>query len=138
MNNPTYIFKRIFAFGLDFLLLAVIIKILFPYISYQNSLGESYIQTEIGFLFYYLFFLSQDIFLKKTFGKYIFKLEMTFDNPSETKDYSKYFRIITRRAFDLFELVCPFIYILTIILTKKNQKPGDLISKIIIKQTIPK
>lgn len=133
MNGPAYIFKRFFAFAIDFLLLAVIIKALFPYISYQNSLGKSYISTEIGILAYYVFFLSQDIFMKKTIGKYILKLEITFDNTYKTEGYSKYFRIITRRAFDLFELVCPFIYIFTIALTKKNQKPGDLISKIIIK-----
>lgn len=133
MNRQTYIFKRIFAFTIDFLLLCLIFNLLFPYISYKTNDGSNYVHTVIGVLFYYLFFISQDIFFNKTVGKYIFKLKITFENTPETNGFKKYFRIIVRRIFDLFELVCPFIYIITIVLTKKNQKLGDLISKIIIK-----
>ena len=132
--KPTYLFKRVFAFGIDFIILALTVKILFPYISYKNSIGESYIKTEIGLLIYYLFFIFQDVFMNKTIGKHIIKLQMTFDNPMETKGYKKYFRIIIRRLFDLLELVCPFIYLITIGLTKKNQKLGDLIAKIVVTQ----
>lgn len=59
---------------------------------------------------------------------------MTFDNPMEINGYKKYFRIIIRRLFDLLELVCPFIYLIPIVLTKKNQKLGDLIAKIVVTQ----
>ncbi|MFH6966164.1 RDD family protein [Flavobacterium sp. FlaQc-28] len=132
--KPTYLFKRVFAFGIDFIILALTVKILFPYISYKNSSGESYIKTEIGLLIYYLFFILQDVFMSKTIGKYIFKLQMTFDHPMEIKGYKRYFRIIIRRIFDLLELVCPFLYLITIVLTKKNQKLGDLIAKIVVTQ----
>ena len=132
--KPTYLFKRVFAFGIDFIILALTVKILFPYISYKNSSGESFIKTEIGLLIYYLFFILQDIFMNKTIGKHIFKLQMTFDNPMEINGYKKYFRIIIRRLFDLLELVCPFIYLIPIVLTKKNQKLGDLIAKIVVTQ----
>lgn len=132
--KPTYLFKRVFAFGIDFIILALTVKILFPYISYKNSSGESFIKTEIGLLIYYLFFIFQDVFINKTIGKHIFKLQMTFDNPMEINGYKKYFRIIIRRLFDLLELVCPFIYLIPIVLTKKNQKLGDLIAKIVVTQ----
>ncbi|OXB01100.1 hypothetical protein B0A75_05910 [Flavobacterium oncorhynchi] len=132
--KPTYLFKRVFAFGIDFIILALTVKILFPYISYKNSSGESFIKTEIGLLIYYLFFIFQDVFMNKTIGKHIFKLQMTFDNPMEINGYKKYFRIIIRRLFDLLELVCPFIYLIPIVLTKKNQKLGDLIAKIAVTQ----
>lgn len=132
--KPPYLFKRVFAFGIDFIILALTVKILFPYISYKNSSGESFIKTEIGFLIYYLFFIFQDVFMNKTIGKHIFKLQMTFDNPMEINGYKKYFRIIIRRLFDLLELVCPFIYLIPIVLTKKNQKLGDLIAKIVVTQ----
>lgn len=132
--KPTYLFKRVFAFGIDFIILALTVKILFPYISYKNSSGESFIKTEIGLLIYYLFFIFQDVFMNKTIGKHIFKLQMTFDNPMEINGYKKYFRIIIRRLFDLLELVCPFIYLIPIVLTKKNQKLGDLIAKIVVTQ----
>ncbi|MEZ0180609.1 RDD family protein [Flavobacterium oncorhynchi] len=132
--KSTYLFKRVFAFGIDFIILALTVKILFPYISYKNSSGESFIKTEVGFLIYYLFFIFQDVFMNKTIGKHIFKLQMTFDNPMEIKGYKKYFRIIIRRIFDLLELVCPFLYLIPIVLTKKNQKLGDLIAKIVVTQ----
>ncbi|MFH6934254.1 RDD family protein [Flavobacterium sp. FlaQc-30] len=132
--KPTYLFKRVFAFGIDFIILALTVKILFPYISYKNSSGESFIKTEIGLLIYYLFFILQDVFMNKTIGKHIFKLQMTFDHPMKIKGYKKYFRIIIRRIFDLLELVCPFLYLITIALTKKNQKLGDLIAKIVVIQ----
>ena len=132
--KPTYLFKRVFAFGIDFIILALTAKILFPYISYKNSSGESFIKTEIGLLIYYLFFIFQDVFMNKTIGKHIFKLQMTFDNPMEINGYKKCFKIIIRRLFDLLELVCPFIYLIPIVLTKKNQKLGDLIAKIVVTQ----
>jgi uncharacterized RDD family membrane protein YckC len=73
--------------------------------------------------------------MNKTIGKHIFKLEMVFDNV-QSNGYKKYIRIVIRRIFDLFELVCPFIYLLSIILTKKSQKLGDIIAKMIIKPKI--
>lgn len=133
MKKRNYLFKRIGSALIDILIFALIAKVLEPFVSYKNSDGQRYIHSAIVFFLYYLVYILQDVFMKKTVGKYIFNLEMTFEKEQGTNRCKKYFRIIIRRIFDLFELVCPFIYLLPIILTKNNQKIGDIISKIIIK-----
>lgn len=134
MKKQNYLLKRVGAALIDLLLFALLIKVLEPFIFQEHSIDPRNTDNNgFFFLVYYLVYLSQDIFMNKTVGKHIFKLEITFDNEKEPNGYKKYFRIIVRRVFDLFELVCPFIYIFTIALTKKNQKLGDLISQIIIK-----
>lgn len=134
MRKRNYLSKRIGAALIDLLLFALIFKAVEPFLFYEHIRDPRNTDNN-GFLFliYYLVYFSQDIFINKTIGKHIFKLEMSFENEQETNRYKKYFRIIIRRVFDLFEVVCPFIYFLPIILTKKNQKLGDIISKIIIK-----
>ena len=129
---------RLTAALIDILIFAIILKVLEPFIYYKEVDGNRYTHSGILlFLLYYIVFLSQDIFLNKTVGKYIFKLEMTSDITSEKnsykKYYKKYYKIIIRRAFDLLEIVCPFLFIIPFLLTKKNQKIGDLISKTIVR-----
>lgn len=134
MRKRNYLSKRIGAALIDLLLFALIFKAVEPFLFYEHSRDPRNTDNNgFFFLIYYLVYVSQDIFINKTIGKHIFKLEMSFENEQETNRYKKYFRIIIRRVFDLFEVVCPFIYFLPIILTKKNQKLGDIISKIIIK-----
>ncbi|PXY40089.1 hypothetical protein DMB65_14980 [Flavobacterium cheongpyeongense] len=134
MRKRNYLSKRIGAALIDLLLFALIFKAVEPFLFYDHSRDPRNTDNNgYFFLVFYLVYLSQDIFMNKTIGKHIFKLEMTFDNVQEPNGYKKYFRIIIRRIFDLFELVCPFIFLLSIILTKNNQKLGDIISKIIIK-----
>jgi hypothetical protein len=133
MKKQNYLFKRVGAALIDILIFGLIIKGLEPFVSYKHSDGQRYTHSAIVFFLYYLVYILQDVFMNKTVGKYIFNLEMIFENPQETNRYKKYFRIIIRRIFDLFELLCPLVYLLSIILTKNNQKLGDIISKIIIK-----
>ncbi|CAD0001223.1 RDD family protein [Flavobacterium salmonis] len=133
MRKRDYIFKRIGAALIDLFLFALIIKIVEPFLFYEHSRNPANTDNNgYFFLVYYFVYLSQDILMNKTIGKHIFKLEMVFDNV-QPNGYKKYIRIVIRRIFDLFELVCPFIYLLSIILTKKNQKLGDIIAKMIIK-----
>ncbi|MEG0850848.1 MAG: RDD family protein [Flavobacterium sp.] len=124
---------RLTAALIDILIFAIILKVLEPFIYYKEVDGNRYTHSVIVFLLYYIVFLSQDIFMNKTVGKYIFKLEMTSDIKSEKNSYKKYYKIIIRRAFDLLEIVCPFLFIIPFLLTKKNQKIGDLISKTIVR-----
>ncbi|MEG1025453.1 MAG: RDD family protein [Flavobacterium sp.] len=124
---------RLTAALIDILIFAIILKVLEPFIYYKEVDGNRYTHSVIVFLLYYIVFLSQDIFMNKTVGKYIFKLEMTSDITSEKNSYKKYYKIIIRRAFDLLEIVCPFLFIIPFLLTKKNQKIGDLISKTIVR-----
>ena len=134
MRKRNYLSKRIGAALIDLLLFALIFKAVEPFLFYEHSRDPRNTDNNgFFFLIYYLVYVSQDIFINKTIGKHIFKLEMSFENEQETNRYKKYFRIIIRRIFDLFELVCPLVYLLSIILTKNNQKLGDIISKIIIK-----
>lgn len=134
MEKLNYLSKRISAALIDLLLFCLLFKILESWISYKSIDGKNYTHTGVMFLLYYIFYIIQDIFMNKTVGKYVLKLEMKFDDINQIKGYKKYFRIITRRIFDLFELVCPLIYLIFIISTKKNQKLGDLISNIIIEK----
>jgi hypothetical protein len=43
-----------------------------------------------------------------------------------------YVRIIFRRMFDLLDFVFPFIDIASIFITKKNQRIGDRLTRIIV------
>lgn len=132
MNKLNYLLKRMIAATIDLLIFALIIKALEPFIAYKDSHGKGHIDTGVFLLLFYLVFILQDIFFNKTIGKYLFKLEMKFDDTNEIKGLKKSFRLIIRRSFDLLEMVCPFIYILFILFTKNNQKLGDLISHVIV------
>jgi uncharacterized RDD family membrane protein YckC len=81
---------------------------------------------------YYSLFLFQDIFFRKTLGKYLFKLEIKSLDRFELKKTERIFRLIIRRTFDLLDLICPIFYLVFIAVNKKNQKFGDYISKMIV------
>ena len=132
-----YLIKRPLAATIDVLFFALITEIIGPFFEYKSTDGANYIPTGIFILLFYAILIIQDILFSKTLGKYLFKFEIQFENDNQIRGYKKYFKLILRRLFDPLEMICPFIYILSIIFTKKNQKLGDLISGIIIleKQT---
>lgn len=136
MKKINYLIKRIIAAIIDVLFFALIVKALEPIFEYQDTDGKTYIHTGIYVLLFYMIFIIQDILFNKTIGKYLIKFEIKFDNDNQIKGYKKYFKLIIRRIFDLLELACPFIYIIFIISSKKNQKLGDFISGIIIIEKI--
>ncbi|WP_125722173.1 RDD family protein [Flavobacterium ustbae] len=132
MKKINYLTKRALSAMVDLLFFALIMKALEPLIQYRNLDGKTYTHTGVFFLVFYIVFIVQDILFNKTIGKYLFKFEIKFENHNVIKKRKKYFKLIIRRTFDIIELVCPFIYILFIVFTKKNQKLGDLISGIVI------
>jgi uncharacterized RDD family membrane protein YckC len=131
-HNPLiYIAKRTSSALVDILVFAVIIKILEP-ILYTKENGEYFMNTFLFIALFYLFLLSQDLLFKKTLGKRFFNLEIKLLKDKNSQNKHKYIRIIFRRVFDLFEIICPFIYLISISVTEKKQKIGDKITNIII------
>jgi len=135
MPKINYFIKRPLAATIDVLFFALITEIIGPFFEYKSTDGKNYISTGVFILLFYSILIIQDILFNKTLGKYLFKFEIQFENDNQIKGYKKYFKLILRRLFDPLEMICPFIYILSIIFTKKNQKLGDLISGIIIEKT---
>lgn len=132
MPKTNYLIKRPLAATIDVLFFALIVEIIGPFFEYKSTDGTNYIPTGIFILLFYAILIIQDVIFNKTLGKYLFKLEIQFENDNQIKGYKKYFKLTLRRLFDPLEMICPFIYILSIIFTKKNQKLGDLISGIVI------
>jgi len=118
---------------IDILFFLIIMKLLSPYIGTKNADGYYYTNTAIGILQYYLIQLSQEIFFGKTIGKRLFKLGLYLEDEKTFFGTNRILRIIIRRLFDLVDFLCPFFYIGFILFSKKNQKLGDYISKMIVK-----
>jgi uncharacterized RDD family membrane protein YckC len=118
---------------IDILFFLIIMKLLSPYIGTKNADGYYYTNTAIGILQYYLIQLSQEIFFGKTIGKRLFKLGLYLEDEKPFFGTNRILRIIIRRLFDLVDFLCPFFYIGFILFSKKNQKLGDYISKMIVK-----
>jgi uncharacterized RDD family membrane protein YckC len=130
-NSANYLIKRIASAFIDFTIFAIIMKILESYLGTKTNDGYSYTTLQmISFFFTYL--LIQDLIFRKTLGKRIFKLEIKVLENNENEIQYKYLRIVARRIFDIFEIVCPFIYLISISVSDKNQKLGDKISKILV------
>jgi uncharacterized RDD family membrane protein YckC len=133
-NIGNYIVRRVASALFDFIVFAIILKILLPYIGNKID-GEYYTDTFPTIIAFFFYLLIQDLFFKKTLGKFIFKLEFKLlEDENKTKS-NKYFRISARRVFDVFEIICPFIYLISISITDKNQKLGDKITKIIVTES---
>ena len=130
-SSVNYLIKRISAAFVDFTIFAIIMKLSESYLGTKANDGYYYSTLQmISFFFTYL--LIQDLLFRKTLGKRIFKLEIkVLENNKNVIQY-KYLRIAARRIFDIFEIVCPFIYLISISVTDKNQKLGDKISKILV------
>lgn len=133
MTKINYLVRRASSAAVDLLVFAICCKLLEPIFGEKNLDGTYSFNSGLVLILFYSFYLIQDIFFKKTIGKYLLKLELNFEKPSDLNGYRKYLKIVLRRLFDLIELVCPLIYILFIISTKNNQKLGDLISKITVR-----
>ena len=118
---------------IDILFYLIIMKLLSPYIGIKNADGYYYTNTGIGILQYYLIQLSQEIFFGKTVGKRLFKLGIYLEDEKPFFGTNRVLRILIRRLFDLVDFLCPFFYIGFILFSKKNQKLGDYISKMIVK-----
>jgi uncharacterized RDD family membrane protein YckC len=133
-NVGNYMVRRVGSALFDFILFAIIMKILLPHIG--NKIDGGYaadtFPTIMAFFFY---LLVQDLFFKKTLGKFILKLELKLLEDENKTISNKYFRIIARRVFDVFEIICPFIYLIPITITDKNQKLGDKITRIIVTES---
>lgn len=129
-----YIVIRGLSAIVDIFFYATIMKLLSPYIGTKNADGNYYTNTAIGILFYYIIQLSQDIFFGKTLGKRLFKLGLYLEDEKPIFGTNRVLRIINRRLFDLLDIIlCPFFFIGFILFSKKNQKVGDYISKMIVK-----
>ncbi|HQZ23775.1 MAG TPA: RDD family protein [Flavobacterium sp.] len=118
---------------IDIILFLIIMKLLSYYIGTKDADGYYYTNTGIGILQYYIIQLSQEIFFGKTIGKRFFKLGLYLEDEKAFFGTNRVLRIIIRRLFDLVDFLCPFFYIGFIFFSKKNQKLGDYISKMIVK-----
>jgi|688.fasta_scaffold1052474_1 uncharacterized RDD family membrane protein YckC len=127
-----YLIKRCLSAGIDLMIFGIIGKLSEPITQYKNADGQYYTHSGIVILMYYSLFLFQDIFFRKTLGKYLFKLEIKSLDRFELKKTERIFRLIIRRTFDLLDLICPIFYLVFIAVNKKNQKFGDYISKMIV------
>lgn len=130
-NSANYLIKRIASAFIDFIIFIIIMKILESYLGNKTNDGYSYTTLQT-ISFFYTYLLIQDLIFRKTLGKRIFKLEIKVLENSEKEIEYKYLRIAARRFFDLFEIVCPLIYLISISVTDKNQKLGDKISKTLV------
>jgi uncharacterized RDD family membrane protein YckC len=86
----------------------------------------------VVFPLYYIVFCSQEFFFNKTIGKLLLGLRLEFLNDISMFWGQKLFKLLIRRAFDFIEIVCPFLFIIFILVNKKNQKLGDYLAGIII------
>lgn len=136
-NIVNYFIKRATAAFIDFIIFVIIMKILEPYIGHKID-GQYYTNTLPTIIAFFFYLLIQDVLFRKTLGKRIFKLELKLLENKNRMVSNYYFRIITRRVFDMFEIVCPFLYIISIAITDKNQKIGDKLTQIIVIDNIQK
>lgn len=134
MEKINYLVRRASSASVDLLVFAIFCKVLEPFFGEKNLDGTYSFAGGLVIVLFYLFYLIQDIFFKKTIGKYLLQLELNFEKSSNIKGYRKYLKIVFRRLFDLIEIVCPLIYILFIVFTKNNQKLGDLVSEITVRK----
>jgi uncharacterized RDD family membrane protein YckC len=130
-NIVNYFVKRALSALIDFMIFVIAMKILESYIGNKID-GQYYTNTIPTIIAFFFYLLIQDVLFRKTLGKRIFKLELKLLENENSIVSNYYFRIITRRVFDLIEMVCPFIYIISIALTDKNQKIGDKLTRIMI------
>jgi uncharacterized RDD family membrane protein YckC len=131
MNNKIrYFIKRALSALIDLIIFAIVLKT-FGYI-WNNGNGETNLPSIIVFPMYYLFFFIQDFFFKKTIGKFIFNLELVLDQPFQLSYFHKAVKFLFRRSFDFLEIICPFLYIIFILVNKKNKKLGDYLTGIVV------
>ena len=130
-NIGNFIIKRIASALIDLLVFAIIMKIISPYIGNKYENGY-YIHDYISIMGYFTFVILQDLLFKRTLGKFIFKLKMELLETKNNRLELQYLRIISRRIFDIFEIICFFIYIIPISISNKNQKLGDMLTKIVV------
>ena len=132
-DKINYIFIRGTSAILDVIFFAIVLKLLDPYISVKGADGIYYTNTGIGILIYYIIQISQELIFGKTIGKRLFKLGIYPDDEKNFIGINRVLRIIIRRLFDLLDFLCPFFYIGFIFFSKKNQKLGDFVSKMVVK-----
>jgi uncharacterized RDD family membrane protein YckC len=130
-NIGNYIIKRIASALIDLLVFALIMKTISPYIGIKDEDGY-YLSTFIIIIGYFTFVVLQDLLFKRTLGKFIFKLKIELLETKNDRLEYQYLRIISRRIFDIFEIICFFIYIIPISISNKNQKLGDMLTKIVV------
>jgi uncharacterized RDD family membrane protein YckC len=122
-----YYIKRGLSAIFDFLIFAILMKLMETFIGNIDDKGYYY-SIEVSILFYYIIYLFQDFCFGRTLGKYLFNFKIVFDDNNIS--YSKkMMKLALRRVFDLFEIIFPFLYIGFIFLTKKQNKLGDIITK---------
>ncbi|HLK31269.1 MAG TPA: RDD family protein [Puia sp.] len=123
-------FKRCFAYLIDASLATIPVYIFFQVFGHVNKDGEKTIKGLSGLIVFigltYSYYIIQEYFWSKTFGKKILKLRVVkIDN---TKLY--FSDLLKRHFFDILEIyfLCPIGFLVSI-LNKKNQRIGDLIAK---------
>jgi len=129
-STINYIFRRTLSAFTDIVIFAFIMDLFEVYLGTKNADGGYSYGVVESIISFYSYFLIQDLLFRKTLGKRIFKLEIRVLENNNGKTEYKYLRIFARRIFDVFEFVCPFIYLIAISITDKNQKLGDKISKV--------
>lgn len=121
--------KRGIAYSVD---VCIISLILYPYFetygveTSENTLKLTGINYLPPILIWYLYFIISEIKWQTTIGKRIFSLYVRRIDNSPIQ----FPVIIKRRALDLAELFfMPIIALVSVLVTSKNQRLGDLIAK---------
>ncbi len=121
--------KRCIAYSVD---VCIISLILYPYFetygveTSENTLKLTGVNYLPPILIWYLYFIISEIKWQTTIGKKIFSLYVRRIDNSPIQ----FPVIIKRRALDLAELFfMPIIALVSVLVTSKNQRLGDLIAK---------
>lgn len=128
MNKKVnYLIKRTLSALIDLFVYAIVGKMI-GFI-WNNGEGETSVPLSVAILLYYLVFFVQEFFFNKTIGKFLFKLELVVsDEHTNLSFFQRFVRLLFRRVFDIFELICPFLYVIFILVNKRNQKLGDFLT----------
>ena len=122
-------FKRVFAFCIDISIIGLLFQVYFNFFGIPND-EDGYTIRGVDALFmllaWYLFFVLQEFYFKRTIGKLIFGVEIrkVDDSPITLTD------ILRRRSLDILELIfIPIIPLVLVLTTKDKQRIGDLLAK---------
>lgn len=121
--------KRLFAFCIDISLVGLLFQVYFNYFGIPNDEG-GYTVRGVDALFmlltWYLFFVLQEFYFRKTIGKLIFGVEIIKVDASGIR----FTDILKRRGLDVFELIfLPIVPLVLVLATKDNQRIGDLLAR---------